>query len=145
MNEQKFSKLLRPWLDASAQKLNYRTVHRLEVGRKAAINAIGSAVLNGSVGTSTNTNTMISNSGSLLMGGGDQDRWSIWNKLSIGFSALVLVVGMFAISDWRAETDAEESAVEVAQLLTDDLPLTAYADHGFGVFMKNTRQESSGE
>ena len=141
MNEQKFSKLLRPWLDASVQKLNYRTVHRLEIGRKAAIKAIGTGVLI----SSTSINTSVSNGGALALGGGDQSGWSIWNKLSIGFSALVLVVGMFAISDWRAETDAEESAVEDAQLLTDDLPLTAYADHGFGVFMKNTRQEATGE
>lgn len=141
MNEQKFSKLLRPWLDASVQKLNYRTVHRLEIGRKAAIKAIGTGILN----SSTSSNTSVSNSGALALGGSNQSGWSIWNKLSVGFSALVLVVGMYAISDWRAETDAEESAVEDAQLLTDDLPLTAYADHGFGVFMKNTRQESSGE
>ena len=141
MNEQKFSKLLRPWLDASVQKLNYRTVHRLEIGRKAAIKAIGTGILS----SSTSSNTSVSNSGALALGGSNQSGWSIWNKLSVGFSALVLVVGMYAISDWRAETDAEESAVEDAQLLTDDLPLTAYADHGFGVFMKNTRQESSGE
>lgn len=141
MNEQKFSKLLRPWLDASAQKLNYRTVHRLEVGRKAAIKAIGSGALNGIA----NTSLVASGSGSLVIDSGDQNGWSFWNKVSIGFSALVLVVGMYAISDWRAETDAEESAIEDAQLLTDDLPLTAYADHGFGVFMKNTRQDSNGQ
>ena len=138
MNEQKFSQSLRPWLDASAQKLTYRTIHRLEVGRKAAVNAIGLSAIGAQTAIGAQQNT-------LAMGGSGQNGWSIWNKMSVGASVLVLIVGMFAISDWRAETDAEESAVEDAQMLTDDLPLTAYADHGFGVFMKNTRHDANGQ
>ena len=139
MNEQKFSQLLRPWLDASAQTLSYRTVHRLEAGRRAAIKAIGASLAGAQLGQ---TATAVGKDTLVLS---PQNGFSIWNKMSIGASALVLVLGMFAISDWRAETDAEESAVEDAQMLTDDLPLTAYADHGFGVFMKNTRHDSNGQ
>jgi len=38
----------------------------------------------------------------------------------------------------------EQSAAELAEvdsaLLTDDVPLVAYADRGFGVYIKNTRR-----
>jgi hypothetical protein len=51
----------------------------------------------------------------------------------------LLAVGLFGISQLNLQVEAAELATEDVLLLTDDLPPAAYADHGFGVFIKNTR------
>ncbi len=53
---------------------------------------------------------------------------------------LVVTIGAFGISQWSVDRQTEELAALDEAVLLDELPLTAYADKGFGVFMQNTRQ-----
>ena len=53
---------------------------------------------------------------------------------------LAVAIGVLGIAQWSGNQQAEEWATLDESVLLDELPLTAYADKGFGVFMQNTRQ-----
>ena len=79
----------------------------------------------------------MSGTGSLGRGGG----LALWKKtLLSALPILILVAGLIAISEWSEMEQADEAADVDAAMLEDDVPLSAYADRGFGVFLKNTGQ-----
>ena len=53
---------------------------------------------------------------------------------------LVLAIGVVVVDAVHEEQSAAELAEVDSALLTDDVPLVAYADRGFGVYLKNTRR-----
>jgi hypothetical protein len=53
---------------------------------------------------------------------------------------LAVAIGAVGISQWSGNQQEQEWATLDEAVLLDELPLTAYADKGFGVFMQNTRQ-----
>lgn len=55
---------------------------------------------------------------------------------------LMVIAGLYGITAWNDAEEAAETADIDAELLLadDDVPLSAYADKGFGVFLKNSRQ-----
>ena len=62
-----------------------------------------------------------------------------WQLGALAVSAMVLA-GVFILVDTMKEDQSVEDLAEVdSALLTDDLPLDAWADRGFGVYMVNTR------
>mgnify|MGYP000998789524 CR=1 FL=1 len=129
MNEQEFSLQIRRALNESAEKLPYRVTHRLAAAREAAI-ARAPAVRSARVALATGpTGSFDLDEPSLLW------RW-------VGFLAPVLIVvaGLISIAFWDdVEKDQELADVDTA-VLTDDVPISAYADRGFGVFLNNNRQ-----
>lgn len=63
-------------------------------------------------------------------------RW----QLGAMAASLMLMAGVFVLVDTIKEEQSVEELAEVdSALLTDDLPLDAYADRGFGVYLVNTR------
>ncbi len=69
------------------------------------------------------------------------DRPPLWWRVSAtAIPALLLVLGVFLVDAVQQEQSVEEIAAIDSALLTDELPLVAYADHGFGVYIKNTRR-----
>jgi hypothetical protein len=78
----------------------------------------------------------------LGMGGGaatlgamdEQVNW--WNRLGAALPLLALVLGLIMIKSTQDDRFAREIAQIDAALLTDDLPLAAYADPGFSQFLK---------
>ena len=71
--------------------------------------------------------------GSLALGGGN---FNLFNKLGMIAPLIALVIGLFAINQLQNDYRAQEVADVDAALLTDDLPPAAYADQGFGQFLK---------
>lgn len=66
--------------------------------------------------------------------GGGSFGW--WGRLGTLLPAVALVAGLVAIQSWQEHIQIQ-AAVEVdAALLTDDVPLDAYADPGFIEFLK---------
>ena len=64
-----------------------------------------------------------------------------WRLASAVLPVLVVALGLAAISLWHEFDAADEMADVDLVLLTDDVPISAYADRGFGVFLKyNSRQ-----
>lgn len=73
-------------------------------------------------------------SGSSLIFGGDGPSW--WDRLAATIPLLALVFGLITISAVQDDSRANELAEIDAELLTDNLPPTAYTDPGFAHFMK---------
>jgi Protein of unknown function (DUF3619) len=60
-------------------------------------------------------------------------------RLLRAWPVLALVVGIAAIAYWENQERAAELADIDAAMLDDDLPLTAYLDHGFNAYLSRAR------
>jgi len=140
MNEQQFAEQIRLALDESTERLPYRVTYRLQSARLAALGRMAetraapeeSLALSSALG-----------SGALTLGGNpSRGRGPArWGHLAIGMlSALAVAAGLFFISEWSEMDKADEAAEIDMAVLTDDIPISAYADRGFGVFIKNTQE-----
>ncbi len=85
----------------------------------------------------------------LALGGGPaatlgtrEQHVSWWNRIGVVLPLLALVLGLIAIHSTQNDRIAQEMAQLDAALLTDDLPLAAYADPGFSQFLKVSRAQS---
>lgn len=135
MNEQQFTEQIILALDESAERLPYRISHRLQMARQAALARIPERVSEFASQTSAGSAGTLT----LLSEGDRGQRWG--RILAAVASMLLLVAGLVAISIWSDLESAEETAdVDMAVLTDDDVPISAYADRGFGVFLKNSRQ-----
>lgn len=140
MNEQQFAEQIRLALDESTDRLPYRVTYRLQAARLAALGRMAetraapeeSLALSSALG-----------GGALTLGGDPSSGGgpARWGRLAMGMlSALAVAVGLFVISEWSEMDKADEAAEIDMAVLTDDVPISAYADRGFGVFIKNTQE-----
>lgn len=155
MNETRFISSIRQALDESADRLPMRVTHRLEQARKAALArapewatqpARAAAAPVPVLGLATAGGPGFA--GNAAMGGWvlskrdadacDRAPCLAWRIAAIVFPVAALVAGMIAFSELAAERGAAEVAELEAAVLADDVPIAAYADRGFGVFLKNS-------
>jgi hypothetical protein len=61
-------------------------------------------------------------------------------RIGLAIPAVVLVVGLIGIVQYEKQLRINETADIDAAMLTDELPLSAYADHGFNAYLA-TREE----
>jgi hypothetical protein len=131
MNEHLFASRIRQALDESADRLPYRVTRRLELAREAAL-ARAEAVAAPAVATSV---------GAVRLG---DDRPSVLIRLLSATAPVLLVIaGLYGIALWDdAQRAAETADLDAEIVLSDDeeVPLSAYADKGFGLFLRNNRQ-----
>jgi hypothetical protein len=120
MNEIKTAQFIRQHLDQGADGLSYKAQQRLQAGRLAAVRA---ASMQNSPAAAPKA----------------ERSQSIWSRFSLALPAMALVAGLYGITHVGADDEAEEIALVDTQLMLDDVPVNAYADHGFGVFIINTR------
>lgn len=142
MNERQFAAQIRLALEESAERLPYRVSYRLQSARQAALarlteprDAPESAIARPSHSGA--------GAGALTLGGlpSRDRRPARWGRLAIGMiSVVALAGGLFAISEWSEMDRAYEAADIDLAVLTDDVPIAAYADRGFGVYIKNTQE-----
>jgi hypothetical protein len=128
MNELKTAQFIRQHLDQGADHLSYKTQQRLQAGRQAAVRAALSPPSQAAVATNEQMREQMRGS-----------KESLFSRFAMALPALALVAGLYGISQIRANEEAEEIASVDTQLMLDDVPVNAYADHGFGVYIKNTR------
>jgi hypothetical protein len=123
MNEPLFAFRLRRALDESAERLPPPIVERLARSRELALAAMPQP------GAGAGERTAASRAS------------GPWLRLAAGaVPVLVVLAGLYGIATWHAVQEARQTAEIDAALLTDVLPIDAYADLGFGVFIRNTRQ-----
>lgn len=143
LEERRFAESVHRVLEASAQRLPYRVVMRLEKSRNAALQRMPGELAQaervpapGRLATSLS----LSPDGAAAIGpDGELPRWL--RVASSVVPILALAAGLVLISDWvEADRAAEIADVDV-EVLVGDLPISAYADRGFGVFLKNTYQQ----
>jgi hypothetical protein len=56
-------------------------------------------------------------------------------KLALAWPVLALVIGLAGIAWWEDHQRTAELADIDAAMLSDDLPLNAYLDHGFNAYL----------
>jgi hypothetical protein len=141
--EHRLAQAITDALDARAEQLPYRVSLRLEQARHAAlsrapaepVDALAPAhpfhALSGSAaGGNPNGST----------GSGRPALW--WRICSAGLPFLIVACGLVGIALWHDADDLLDTAEVDAGLVLndDDIPVSALADRGFSVFLRNTRQ-----
>jgi hypothetical protein len=128
-----FQRDIRAALDESVARLPYRVTHRLEAARAAALarhQPVGQQRLVAAL--------RLAPAGP----GGDRAQAPLWWRIGVAaLPLLVVVLGLYAIAVWNDTETSDEIAEIDTAVLTDEVPLTAYTDRGFGVFLKNIRQD----
>jgi len=66
-----------------------------------------------------------------------------WRIAAIVVPISLVAGGLFGISVWESQQRAEDLAELDAAMLVDEVPIAAYADRGFGVFLRNVSWEES--
>lgn len=61
-------------------------------------------------------------------------------RVGLAIPVLVLVAGLMGIIQYEQQQHINETADIDVAMLTDDLPLTAYVDHGFNAYLEKRAQ-----
>jgi anti-sigma factor RsiW len=129
MNEQAQASKICRYLDQGSDQLSYRVQERLAAARAAALAKVVSPTVETPVIPPVAREPVPAEEAS---------PW--WWRLAATAVPLLLVAGIFLVDLVHQEQSAAELAEVDAALLTDDVPLVAYADHGFGVYIQNSRR-----
>lgn len=132
-SQDRFGRRVAARLAAGTQELPYETSERLRAARMQALAKRKRVV-------GLRTASSVSSSGSAATLTSDEPA-SLWQRVASVLPILALVAGLVLIHTVMNERRANEVAEVDAALLTDDLPLAAYADPGFVQFLKQTAQE----
>ncbi|HEY3596062.1 MAG TPA: DUF3619 family protein [Paraburkholderia sp.] len=142
--EVEFARQLRRALDENAARIAPANVDRLAAARRVALArkkpepvrapafvpvfVTGSAGLAGAAGT---------------LAGLPQPRaprrGTKLRRFALAWPLAALVVSLVAIAYWEDQQRTAELADIDAAMLSDDLPLTAYLDHGFNAYLSRAR------
>jgi hypothetical protein len=132
-NEQLIAHKVRLALDESADRLPFRITQRLEQSRLAAL----------ARATPAQSELALNRASPMTVALHGDDRPSVYFRLLSTVAPILLVIaGLYGIDAWNDAEEAAETADIDAELLLadDDVPVSAYADKGFGAFLKNSRQ-----
>lgn len=132
MNERELARIARAALDASADHLPWRTTHRLQAARAAAL-----------AHARTETAPRVSHEAAraghrpdAALAGGPPPRL-VWRLAAVVVPVALVAAGLFGISVFEARQRVDDLAEIDAAMLADDVPISAYADRGFGVYLRN--------
>jgi hypothetical protein len=130
MNETEFGYRIRQLLNEGLERMDYKTVFRLERARQAAL-----ARYRPAPATAAAPTLEVAGGPALEEAGSGGWRWL--QRVGLVTPLIALLVGFVAIHEWqRSKTIDELAAIDFAFLL-DEAPVEAYADKGFGVFLKS--------
>jgi hypothetical protein len=134
MNQEEFSFRVRQALNEGAERLDYRTVLRLEQARGKALAKLRRAgpatVRLPALQRATAGAPPVDEGGSF---------WMWLRGAGLVAPLVALVVGFIGISHWQQEREIEMLAALDFAVLLDEAPLEAYADQGFGVLLQAER------
>jgi len=132
MNENEFGYRVRQALNEGAERLDYKTVYRLEQARRKALAA-------------HRADTAPAYRPLLVPAGGpplEDDGHVSWaQRLGLVAPLLALVIGFVGIYQWQHEQRINELADIDFAVLLDEAPIDAYADKGFGALLQTNTDE----
>ena len=133
MNQDEFGFRVRQALNEGADRLDYKTVLRLEQARSAAL----AHQRHAGPATVRLPALQLATAGPAVGDGGGP--WG-WLRGAGWIAPLVAVaIGFVAISHWQEELEIERLAALDFAVLLDDGPLEAYSDQGFGLLLQAER------
>lgn len=116
-------------LDESANKVSANTAERLASARKIAL----SRKKQGVAAPAFVTQPALASYGD--MGSSSGNRWAWLGRMGLAVPLAALVFGLVGIYQFEQHQQIMDSASIDAEVLTDDLPISAYLDHGFDAFL----------
>ncbi|HEY1997852.1 DUF3619 family protein [Paraburkholderia sp.] len=130
--ELEFARQVRRALDENAASLSPATVDRLAVARRAALARKKPEPVTAPVFVPA-----LAGAGGLSMPQVElpSRRRSPLRRFALAWPLAALVVSLVAIAYWEDQQRTAELADIDAAMLSDDLPLNAYLDHGFNAYL----------
>lgn len=116
-------------LDESANSVSANTAERLASARKIAL----SRKKQGVAVPAFVAQPALASYGSAPTS--SHGRWAWLGRMGLALPLAALVFGLFAIYQFEQQQQIMDSASIDAEVLTDDLPISAYLDHGFDAFL----------
>lgn len=166
-DELRFISTIRQALDESTERLSAQLADRLEQAREAALTRLpaaesprtdaagpvppGVADAAGDMREGTAGNSYLLPNGRLWLAArkslvpdfprAEHRRPGLAYRFAVIAVPLVVVVsGLIGFSELASERSADEVAELEAAVLADEIPISAYADRGFGAYLKTTYQ-----
>lgn len=145
MNELEIARLAREALDESVEHLPWRVTHRLAGFREAALArmpadpATARSLAHAAAGRPALAPAVAGLRSRAGGAGGDRgERRPLGLRIAaVLVPALIVAAGLYGISEWTSWQRADDIADLEAAVLADEVPISAYADRGFGVFLRN--------
>jgi hypothetical protein len=135
MNQDEFALRVRQALNDGAERLDYRTVLRLEQARSRALARQRRA---GPVTVRLPALQLATAGASPVDSSGGA--WAWLRGAGLIAPLIALAIGFVAISHWQAELEIQRLAALDFAVLLDEGPLDAYADQVFGVLLRAEQQ-----
>jgi hypothetical protein len=120
---------LRHALDESAHQVSANTAERLASARKIALSRKKQGV---AVSAYVAQPALTSYGGT---SSSSHNRWSWLGRMGLVVPLAALVFGLIGAYQFEQQQQIMDSASIDAEVLTDDLPISAYLDHGFDAFL----------
>jgi Protein of unknown function (DUF3619) len=120
-------------LDENAASIAPATVDRLAVARRAALARKKPEPVSAPVFVPALAGAGMPSA--LPQLGAPQDRRSPLRRFALAWPLVALVVSLVGIAYWEDQQRTAELADIDAAMLSDDLPLNAYLDHGFNAYL----------
>jgi hypothetical protein len=120
-------------LQESADSIPHDVSERLRVARLQAI--AKHKELNTQIVTGMNV------SGGIATLQGGSSRFGIWNQMASWLPLMALIAGLMTIGVLQEDNRVLELAAVDTELLTDELPPSAYTDPGFIQFLRSSQQD----
>jgi len=117
-------------LDAATQQLPHDVSERLRAARTQAL-------AKRRVDETEAAGSVTSQGGSAVLGGG----FGLWGRAASWLPLVALTVGLVGIGTLQDQMRATEIAEVDVELLTGELPTTAYTDPGFAQYLKHGTQD----
>lgn len=138
MNEKEFAYQVRQALNEAAAQLDYKTTYRLEQARAAAV-----ARHRGAEAAPAWSPATVQVAGSRPSGGGARLGW--FGGFGVAAPLVALAVGFIGIYQWQQQQAQEQRISDLASMdfavLMDENPIGAYADKGFGAFLRGETED----
>ncbi len=143
MKDEEIISLAREALDEAAEHLPWRVTHRLATAREAAL-AQAAARLAPATARAPDRPLVLASPQTAALGSGRgrsperEDAPSLAARIAaVLVPILIVLAGLFGIAEWDSLHRAGDLADIDEAVLTDEVPISAYADRGFGVFLRN--------
>ncbi|MCG1043040.1 DUF3619 family protein [Mycetohabitans sp. B8] len=128
--EIEFALKVRRALNESAARLPRATTDRLAAARQVAL-----ARKKPDTRTRPVYVPALAGAGNMPTNVGGARKRARWNRLALVWPLLALVCGLAAIRYWENQQHLADIAAIDAAMLSDELPLSAYLDHGFHAYL----------
>ena len=131
--EDRFGKRVTARLSDTSDNLPHEISERLKAGRMMALSKRNILKFESA------TSALSLGSTAALQPGGEKFSW--WSRLAATLPLIALVAGLMAIELIQDDFWADEVASVDAELLTDELPPSAYTDPGFAQYLRSSGRD----